>query len=216
MSIKILDTVVLRVMSFAHPRGIDILLETLNISSARFPAEIYNRDENSRPLEEDDEGLSELGKGLRYAQRQIQQLPNTDVEALRCRKWLRNAQQLPRHFQQGSLVVETLTVEELNEREILQKQYPKCHKGEAACLVLAKRYQGQAVFLSSDGGGCKVAEDLGIPYLTLKDILQVWVEQKQPTLEEFERLVNGMKNAKKGLKKAFVDELRQKLQNSGF
>lgn len=59
MAKKILDTVVLRVMSFAHPRGIDILLEALNVSSAQFPAEIYNRDENSRPLEEDDEGLSD-------------------------------------------------------------------------------------------------------------------------------------------------------------
>ncbi|MBD2182793.1 hypothetical protein H6S82_16125 [Planktothrix sp. FACHB-1355] len=209
MSTTILDTVVLRVMSFAHPRGIDILLETLNISSARFPAEVYNRDENSRPLEEEDEGLSELAIGLRYAQRQSQQLPLAEAQRYHIR--LRNAQQLPRHFKQGSLIVETLTVEELDDREILQKKYLKCHKGEAACLVLAKRYQGQAVFLSSDDGACKVAKDLGIPYLTLEDILQAWVEQKQPTSEEFDRLVNGMKNAAYN-PKAFLEELRRKLQ----
>lgn len=40
----VLDTVVLRVMAFAHPNGIEILLETLNVSRARFPAEVYNRD----------------------------------------------------------------------------------------------------------------------------------------------------------------------------
>ena len=45
----VIDTVVLRVMSFAHPRGIDILLEALNVSLVRLPAEVYNRDENSRP-----------------------------------------------------------------------------------------------------------------------------------------------------------------------
>lgn len=114
---------------------------------------------------------------------------------------------------QGSSFVETLTVEELCERSLLQQQYPKCDRGEASCLVLAKRYQEQAVFLSADGEGCKVAENLNIPYLTLLDILEAWVEQKQPDPEEFDRLINGMANAKFGLKKAFIEELRRRLQN---
>lgn len=209
MQNKILDTVVLRVMSFAHPRGIDILLEALNVSAARFPEEVYNQDENSRSLKENDEGLSELAKGLRYAQRQIRQRP--PAEAQRYQKWLRNALQLPRHLNRGSLIVESLTVEELYEREILQQKYPKCDKGEATCLVLAKRYQGQAVFLSSDKKACQVATELGIPYLTVPDILKSWVEQKQPTTEEFDAFVKGMQAAKCGLEKSFVDELRQRL-----
>jgi len=212
MSKKILDTVVLRVMCFAHPRGIDILLEALNISCARFPTEIYNRDENSRALEEEDEGLSELAKGLRSAQRKIQISPQT--ESFRERRWLINSQQLNRHFNQGSLIVKTLTVEELYEREIIQEQFSRCDKGEAACLVLAKRYQGQAVFLSSDKKACQVAQEMGIPYLTLPDLIKAWVENKQPTIEEFDGLVNGIFAAKFNLKKSFVDldELRQRLQ----
>lgn len=214
MSKKILDTVVLRVMSFAHPRGIDILLEALNVSSVQFPAEIYNRDEYSLPLEEEkDEGLSELARGLRDAQREIQKSP--PAQTLRERTWLRNSQQLPRHFQQGSLIVERLTVEELYERDMLQEQYSKCDKGEAACLVLAKRYQGMAVFLSSDKKACQVAKELTIPYLTLPDILKAWVDRKPPTIEEFNALVKGIFAAKFDLKNSFVDidELRQRLQN---
>ena len=206
----VIDTVVLRVMSFAYPRGIDIVLEALNVSLLRFPAEVYNRDENSRPQKEDDEGLSELAKGLRYAQRQIQQRP--PAEALRYQKWIGNAQQLPSHFKEGSLIVETLTVEEIYQREILQKT---CDKGEAACLVLAKRYQGQAVFLSSDKKACQVAKELDIPYLTVPDILEAWVEQKQPTIEEFDALVKGMRaaNFDPDTKDAkIVVELRRRLQ----
>ena len=88
--------------------------------------------------------------------------------------------------------METLTVEEIYQREILQKT---CDKGEAACLVLAKRYQGQAVFLSSDKKACQVAKELDIPYLTVPDILEAWVKQKQPTIEEFDALVKGMRAA---------------------
>jgi hypothetical protein len=82
-------------------------------------------------------------------------------------------------------------------------------------LVLAKRYQGQAVFLSSDKKACQVAKELDIPYLTLLDILKAWVEQKQPTIEEFDALVKGMRAAnfdpdRKDAK--IVDELRRRLQ----
>lgn len=38
----ILDTVVLRVMTFAHRDGLDILLQALGIQVVRCPAEVYN------------------------------------------------------------------------------------------------------------------------------------------------------------------------------
>lgn len=45
MDKPVVDTVVLRVMSFAHPQGIEILLEAINVSCGRFPTEVYNRNE---------------------------------------------------------------------------------------------------------------------------------------------------------------------------
>ena len=48
---NIIDTVVLRVMAFAHPEGLNILLEALNASSARLPREVYNLDENDYRLQ---------------------------------------------------------------------------------------------------------------------------------------------------------------------
>lgn len=46
----ILDTVVLRVMSFAHRDGLDILLQALGTQVTRCLAEVYNRDEDAVPL----------------------------------------------------------------------------------------------------------------------------------------------------------------------
>ncbi len=77
---NIIDTVVLRVMAFAHPEGLNILLEALNASSARLPSEVYNLDEDDNRLQYKD--LSELAKGLRYAKREGRQV------------WLSNAEQL--------------------------------------------------------------------------------------------------------------------------
>lgn len=114
----IIDTVVLRVMSFAHPQGINILLEALDVSSARFPAKVYNRDDESIPLENNDEGLSEFARGLRYAKRQ------TLAQSKRYQTLLDNARQLEEHFDRGTLVVDRLTVEELDRREILRQRYP--------------------------------------------------------------------------------------------
>jgi len=205
----IIDTVVLRVMSFAHPQGIEVLLDAINVSCGRFPTEVYNRDEDSLPLEANEEELSELARGLRYAQRRIQQLPPT--ESRRFQSWLKNAEQLNHHFDRGSLVVEILTVEELYKREILQTNYPQLGKGEVACLVLAQRYQVQAVFLSSDDKACEVAKDLKIPHLTLPDILEAWVQTKKPPQAEFDTLIQGMANAQFRLKRSFEERLRQRL-----
>lgn len=71
----VLDTVVLRVLAFAHPQGISILIEALNTSQACFPCEVYNQDEDSLPLSKSDKDLSELAAGLRYARRGVLTLP---------------------------------------------------------------------------------------------------------------------------------------------
>ncbi len=194
---NIIDTVVLRVMAFAHPEGLNILLEALNTSSARLPSEVYNLDEDDNRLKDKD--LSELAKGLRYAKREGRQV------------WLSNAEQLSQHFQQGTLIIETLSLEEIEERVNIELQY-KIGKGESACLVLARRYQALAVFLSSDKKACQVAEAIGISYLTLQDIIEIWVELKQPTLEELNFLVNGMENASFRLPANFLEQLRQQCQ----
>ena len=196
-------------MSFAHPQGIEILLDAINVSCGRFPTELYNRDEDNLPLEANDEDLSELARGLRYAQRQIQKLSLTRTG--RFQTWLKNAEQLNRHFDQGSLVIEILTVEELYKREMLQINYPQLGKGEVACLVLAQRYQMQAVFLSSDDKACEVAKELKIPHLTLPDILETWVQTKKPPQDELNTLIEGMANAQFGLKRSFIEQLRQRL-----
>ena len=206
----VLDTVVLRVLAFAHPDGIDILLESLNVLRARFPSEVYNQDEASLPLDESDEGLSELARGMRYAQRQSVERPT--AEAARYQTWLQNATQLPPHLEQGNLLVDPLTLEELPRREALRAQYG-IGRGEAACLVLAERYQSQAVFLSSDAFACQVASSLGIARLTLPEVLEVWVDQRQPELEFFEALVSGMRAARFGLPAELVRQLRQKLSS---
>lgn len=204
----VLDTVVLRVLAFAHPNGLDILLEALNVTRARFPAEVYHRDEASLPLAQSDEGLSELARGIRYAQRQVLTLP--PVQAARYQTWLTNATQLSQHLEQKSLLVEPLTVEELPHRESLRAQYG-IGRGEAACLVLAERYQSQAVFLSSDEVACQVASSLRIAHLTLPEVLEAWVDQRQPKLELFDAVISGMRTAKFGLPASFVRQLRQKL-----
>lgn len=111
MSKFVLDTVVLRAFAFAHPQGIDILLEALGTSQAFFPAEVYNQDEDNLPLSVSDEGLSELAKGIRYARRQALNLPGLKGQRFQVR--LENATQLPRHFQAGNLFIEPLELEEL-------------------------------------------------------------------------------------------------------
>ena len=205
---SVLDTVVLRTLAFAHPDGIDILLTSVRASQARFPAEVYNRDEASRPLDQPDESLSELARGLRYAQRQVLERP--EAVATRYKTWLENARQLPRHFERGSLGVEPLALEELPRRTALMQTYG-IGRGEAACLTLAERDKAQAIFLSSDDEACKVAQQLGIAYLTLTDVFKLWVEQEKPTLEQFGALVTGLRQARFGLTAAYVKSLEARL-----
>ncbi len=54
----VLDTVVLQAMSFSDPDGIAILFEGLAISKARFPAEVYNQDERTLPMDARDREMN--------------------------------------------------------------------------------------------------------------------------------------------------------------
>ncbi len=201
----VVDTVVLRVMAFAHPQGLDILLQALSAPRARFPAEVYDWDEDAVPLSADDEALSELARGLRYARRQVETLPPAQAE--RYRTWLENARQLPPHRERGSFYVDPLKVDDLLEREALTGAFG-IDLGEAACLVLAARSEVPALFLSADEAACRAARARATPYLTLLDVLEAWVQRERPPTSELERLLDGMKRAKYGLREDFAERLR--------
>lgn len=205
---RVLDTVILRVLAFAHPRGIEILLAALEAPIARFPTEVYNRDEDALPLTDRDEQLSELARGLRFAQRQMRDRPSHEAD--RFRAWLENARQLADHLTRGTLLVDPLSVDELPHREELMDRFG-IGRGEAAALVLAERYGAEAVFLSSDDDACQAAKALGIGYLTLVDVLGRWIDRIVPTMGEFDDLVAGMRAAKFGLRQDVFRALRDAL-----
>lgn len=203
----VLDTVALRVMAFAHPTGIDVVLAAHGVARARFPGEVYDRDEAALPLDADDHGLSEFARGLRHAWRQAASLPAAEAE--RYRRWLRHAAQLGGHFARGALVIDRLAVEELLLREEYRDRFG-IGRGEAACLVLARRDGARVVFLSSDAVACAAAADLGLPFLTLPDVLAAWVDRVAPVVADLDAMVDGMRAARFGLKEEFVAELRQR------
>jgi predicted nucleic acid-binding protein len=204
----ILDNVVLRVMAFAHPNGLNILLQALSAPCLYIPAEVYNRDESTLPINQRDINLSEFARGLRYATRQTQTLPIS--QANRYQTWLDRAAQVTQHLDNSSLQIQTLTLAELNERDIIQNSH-QMGRGESACIVLAQRHNLKAVFLSSDTKACRVAQSLGVDYLTLLDILERWINQIHPSFKAFETLIEGMQSAKFSLKEAELSKLRQLL-----
>jgi predicted nucleic acid-binding protein len=206
MSKFVLDTVVLRVFAFAHHQGIDILLAALNTPQAVFPSEVYNLDEDTLPLDASDESLSELARGIRYTRRQIQLQPGLLGQRFQVR--LENATQIPRHIQAGSLFIEPLELEEIPRREELMRTH-RIGRGEAACLTLAERNTRIAVFLSSDAEACRVAQILGISYLTILDILTEWVHRMRPIRELFQDLINGMRNASFAIPEHIYQQLEQ-------
>lgn len=203
----VLDTVSLRVMAFAHPDGIAILLAALAASKARFPAEVYNQDEDALPLAADDPELSELARGLRHARRQV--AAHSPAAAQRYAVWLRHAAQIPQHLAEATLTIDALTLDELLLRERYRAAY-NIGRGEAACLVLARRFEARAIFLSSDVVACQAASDLGLPFLTLPDLLVAWVDRMTPSIVDLDILIDGMRAARFGLKQDFIDELRQR------
>jgi predicted nucleic acid-binding protein len=202
----VLDTVVLQAMTFSDADGIEILLQGLGSSHARFPAEVYNRDEDSLPLPAADDELSEFARGLRYASRQIRLLPALDGE--RYAIWLRNAKLLGQHLDGGRLVIDPLTVEELLRREELMHEHG-IGRGEAACITLVERYHATGVFLSSDEEACAVAQQLGIAFATVPDILAQWVWRCRPPQERLDALITGLRAARFGLKADVIEGLRQ-------
>jgi len=201
----VIDTVVLRVMAFAHPEGLDILLRALNAPKGRFPAEVYNRDEDVLPLTAHDDALSELARGLRYARRRAKTLPTAQAE--RYREWVENARQLPPHLERGSFYVDPLEVNDLPKREALMGEFG-IDLGEAACLVLAARSQVPALFLNADEAACRAARAKSVPYLTLLDVLEAWVERERPAVSELERLLDGMRRAKYSLRIDIIERLK--------
>lgn len=205
----VLDTVALRVMTFAHPAGVEIMLAALASQRARFPSEVYDRDEDAVPPGSDDHALSELARGLRYARRQAAIL--SADEARRYRRWLRHSAQIGASLAKGRLVIDPLTIPELPLREEYRDRFG-IGRGEAACLVLARRLGSQVVFLSSDALACEAAASLGLAHLTLRDVLAAWVERSAPPIAEFDQLVDGMRTARFGLKHEFVEGLRQRLR----
>ena len=206
----VLDTVVLRVMAFAHPNGITILLAALDAPNARFPAEVYNRDEDALPIGADDAELSELARGLRYARRQAASLPSDQAQWFAV--WIQHATQITGHLAKRSLLIDPLTVGELALRERYRADYG-IGRGEAACLVLARRYEAGAVFLSSDEVACQAARTLLLPVLTLPDVLTAWVGRLTPTVAEVDQLVAGMRAARFGLTSEFCDDLRRRARS---
>jgi hypothetical protein len=202
----VLDTMVLQAFGFGHPEGIETLLRILQAQRARFPAEVYNGE--TLPLTEDDEDLSELALGLDYAERQIRTRPW--VEAERFESWIDNASQLEEHLRSGSLEIDPLRVEELPEREDLMETYG-IGRGEAACLVLAQRHGAPAVFVSADQEACEVADEIGIPRTTIRDLLERWVNVFSPPVEEFDAMIEGLRRARFDPGEDFVASLRERL-----
>ncbi len=207
MNEVILDTVALRVMAFARPDGIDILLAAIAVAIARFPAEVYNADEDMPVADAD---VSELARGLRFARRQVATLPT--AQGQRYATWLVNAAQITRHRAAGTLIIDPLAVEELPRREEVQQRFG-IGRGESASIVLAERYGAVAIFLSSDDEAYRIAQMLGIRSLTLLDVLERWVTHQHPSLFVFDALVAGMGAAKFGLRANFAQALRVRLED---
>jgi hypothetical protein len=189
----VLDTNILRSFVFAHPAGLEIVSRGLRCAVVQTPLEVYASDEDSAGLEQTDEDFSELGRGLRMARRKANDLPS--AEALRYQTWITNAQQLPQHLERGSLVLCPLTVPELLERDRLQRTY-EIGRGEAACLVLARRSDAPAVFVSEDDEACKIAVRLGVRVLMRQALLMRWLEDVRPSSVELEMLIVGLEGAR--------------------
>lgn len=85
-------------------------------------------------------------------------------------------------------------------------------RGEAACLTLAERNTSVAIFLSSDEAACRVAQTLGISYLTIPDVLREWIRRTSPAPEVFQDLISGMRNAKFSVPEAVYQELQRLLE----
>lgn len=193
MSEPVLDTMVLQALGFGHPNGLSILFETLSVPLCRLPPEVYNRDEESVPLSQPDRELSELARGLRFAQRRAHRLPPD--EAARFHRWLENARQIRARLDNGTLRIDALKIASLRLREELVAEHG-IGRGEAACLALALETDSAAVFVSSDEEACQLAGHLDVPYLTIVDVLERWISVSRPDLAYAVEFIDGMAEAR--------------------
>jgi hypothetical protein len=174
------------------------------VKSARFPAEVYNLDEDRDDLPEEDPSLSEFAKGIRWARRYVQSLPA--ARSGRFRIWLNRLQQLHMHMRVGDLAVHPLTIPELSLREAISGRFG-IGRGECTCLVLAQRHGGIAVFVSSDELACQAADALSIPHRTVPDLLERWVLRVKPITSLVEDLLNGLAGARFALPQHVAEKL---------
>ena len=172
--------------------------------SAQTPLEVYAADEDDAPLSVTDELFSEFGRGLRMARRKAADLPAP--EAQRFEVWLRNASQLPQHLERGSLHLVALELEELRQRDQIQRSHD-LGRGEAACLALAQRTQTSAVFVSEDDEACKVAKHLGVTTVMRQELLLNWVRTARPPKAELIALIHGLERARFTLAPRDIDAL---------
>ncbi len=189
----ILDTMVLQGFSFATANSLDILLIGLEISTVFCPEQIYNCDEDQDAPDQD---LSEFARGIRFFRRGSQLSPSS--EANRYKTCLQHcAAQLPGFIDQQKLRIEKLEISDLLERERLEL-VEQVDPGEAACLALARRTEGSAIFVSSDSAACDVAEKLGVQIITTFDILMNWIRLEKPNLETLDQVLIGLQQARFG------------------
>lgn len=80
---------------------------------------------------------------------------------------LRQAEQLQAHRDDEVLIVDHLRPDELPRREQLQERYG-IGRGEAASLVLAKRYGAAVVYRSPEDFACEVALSEGVRVIALR------------------------------------------------
>jgi hypothetical protein len=200
----ILDTMILQAFVFGHPQGCKILLEALEVDSACFPAEVYNVDEDRNDLPEGDHSLSEFARGIRWARRQVESLPA--ARSSRYQVWLNRLRQLHTHIQAGELAVDPLTIPELSAREAISQRFG-IGRGESACLVLAQRRGGTAVFVSSDELACLTADALSVPFRTVPELLERWILRVKPIPALVQVLLNGMAYARFSLRQEVTGKL---------
>lgn len=77
--------------------------------------------------------------------------------------------------------------------------------------MLAQRHGAPAVFVSADQEACEVADEIGIPRTTIRDLLERWVNVFSPPAEEFDAMIEGLRRARFDPGEDFAGRLREQL-----
>jgi len=77
--------------------------------------------------------------------------------------------------------------------------------------VLAQRHGAPAVFVSADQEACEVADEIGIPRVTIRDLLGRWVNVFSPSVEDFDAMIEGLRRAKFDPGEDLTTKLRDQL-----